>query len=103
MDEYEMSEEETNVVKKIIIGNDVYIGYGSTVLGGVTIGDGAIIAAGSVVTKDVPPYTIYGGVPAKFIKNKEIADSDIRNFNYDDPQYLFKMEEILKKYSKKKS
>jgi chloramphenicol O-acetyltransferase type B len=50
------------------IGNDVWIGAGSIVLDGVTIGDGAIIAAGAVVNKDVPPYAIVGGVPAKFIK-----------------------------------
>jgi acetyltransferase-like isoleucine patch superfamily enzyme len=55
----------------VIIGNDVWVGCNSTILPGVTIGDGAIIAAGSVVTKSVPPYTIVGGVPATFIKNRE--------------------------------
>ena len=53
---------------KIVIGNDVWLGYGVTVLPGVTIGDGAICAAGAVVTKDVAPYSIVGGNPAKFIK-----------------------------------
>ena len=48
----------------ILIGNDVWIGYEAVILSGVTIGDGAIVAARSVVTKDVPPYTIVGGVPA---------------------------------------
>ncbi|MEM5663830.1 CatB-related O-acetyltransferase [Bacillus toyonensis] len=52
-----------------IIGNDVWIGGRVIILQGVTIGDGAIIAAGAVVNKDVPPYTIVGGVPAKPIKN----------------------------------
>lgn len=51
-----------------IIGNDVWIGINAIVLRGVTIGDGAIIAAGAVVTKDVAPYSIVGGVPAKHIK-----------------------------------
>ena len=49
----------------IIIGNDVWIGYEALILSGVTIGDGAIIGARAVVTKDVPPYTIVGGVPAR--------------------------------------
>lgn len=54
--------------KQVIIGNDVWIGTRATILDGVRIGDGAIIAAGAVVTKDVPPYAIVGGVPAKLIK-----------------------------------
>ena len=53
-----------------IIGNDVWIGYGATILNGAKIGDGAIIAAGSVVTKDVEPYSIVGGNPAKLIKKR---------------------------------
>lgn len=54
----------------IIIGNDVWIGYEAVVLAGVTIGDGAIIGTHAVVTKDVPPYTIVGGVPAKPIRKR---------------------------------
>lgn len=53
---------------KIEIGDDVWIGYGSTILSGVKIGQGAIVAAGSVVVKDVPEYSIVGGVPAKILK-----------------------------------
>ena len=52
----------------LIIGNDVWIAAGAHVLRGITIGDGAVIAANSVVTKDVPPYAIVGGVPAKILK-----------------------------------
>lgn len=52
----------------IIIGNDVWLGANVIVVDGVKIGDGAIVAAGSVVTKDIPPYAIVGGVPAKIIK-----------------------------------
>ena len=52
----------------IIVSDDVWIGYGTTILSGVHIGQGAVVAAGSVVTKDVPPYAIVGGVPAKVIK-----------------------------------
>ena len=54
----------------INIGNDVWIGANATILDGVSIGNGAIIAAGSVVTKDVMPYTIFAGVPARFLKNR---------------------------------
>ena len=50
------------------IGNDVWLGHGVKVLKGLAIGDGAIVAAGAVVTKDVPPYAIVGGVPAKLIR-----------------------------------
>ena len=53
----------------IKIGSHVWIGSNSTVLPGVTIGDWAVVAAGAVVTKDVPAKTVVGGVPARFIKN----------------------------------
>lgn len=52
----------------ICVDDDVWIGYGSIIMSGVHIGQGAIVAAGAVVTKDVPPYAIVGGVPAKVIK-----------------------------------
>lgn len=54
----------------IVVGNDVWIGYEAVILAGVTIGDGAVIGARAVVTKDVPPYTIVGGVPAKEIRKR---------------------------------
>ena len=54
----------------IVIGNDVWIGYEAVILAGVTIGDGAIVGARAVVTKDVPPYTIVGGVPARPIRKR---------------------------------
>jgi len=53
----------------IKIGNDVWIGMNSVILGGVNIGNGAVIAAGSIVTKDVPEKSLVGGSPARFIKN----------------------------------
>ena len=61
----------------VIIGNDVWIGAGATILSGVTIGDGAVIGAQSLVTKDVPPYTIVGGNPATTLKLR-FAEAEIR-------------------------
>jgi acetyltransferase-like isoleucine patch superfamily enzyme len=53
-----------DMFKRVSVGNDVWTGHNVNVMGGVTVGDGAIIAAGSVVTKDVPPYAMVAGVPA---------------------------------------
>ena len=75
-----------------IIGNDVWVGAGAIILRGIKIGDGACIAAGAVVTKDVPPYAIVGGNPAKIIKysfSKEII-SDLQLLKWWD----FPMEKI---------
>ena len=58
----------------IKIGNDVWIGYNATIMAGVTIGDGAIIATNATVTKDVAPYTIVGGNPAKAIRKRFSED-----------------------------
>jgi len=52
----------------IIIGNDVWVGYGATILSGVTVGDGAAIGAGALVSRDVEPFAIVGGNPAKIIR-----------------------------------
>lgn len=66
----------------IVIGNDVWIGYEAVILSGVTVRDGAVIGTRAVVTKDVPPYTIVGGVPARPIR---------RRF---DPQTIARLEEL---------
>jgi virginiamycin A acetyltransferase len=58
-----------------VIGNDVWIGYDTLIMPGVTIGDGAIIAARSVVTADVPPYAIAGGNPARIVRQRFDSDS----------------------------
>jgi phosphonate metabolism protein (transferase hexapeptide repeat family) len=63
---------------RVTIGHDVWIGHGAIILAGVTIGTGSIVGAGAVVSKDVEPYTIVGGVPAKPIRKRfapEIADA----------------------------
>ena len=61
-DEFKYADSDRNYV---VIGNDVWIGACVTIINGVTIGDGAMVLAGAVVSKDVPPYAIVGGVPAK--------------------------------------
>lgn len=61
-----------------IVEDDVWIGHNVTIVGGIRIGKGSIIAAGSVVNKDVPPCEIWGGVPAKKIKNRFPSDNDTK-------------------------
>jgi chloramphenicol O-acetyltransferase type B len=63
---------------EVTIEDDVWIGYGSIVLSGVTIGKGSIVATGSIVTRDVEPYSIFGGVPAKKIADRFDNDSDLQ-------------------------
>ena len=82
--------------KKVIIGNDVWIGINVSIMGGVTIGDGAIIGSHSLVTKNVEPYTIVGGVPAKKIRmrfNDEIISALIRYkwWNYSENKIMEKI------------
>ena len=57
-------------LQRVTVGNDVWIGHGAIILPGLTVGNGAAIAAGSVVTKDVGPYTIVAGNPAKIVRNR---------------------------------
>lgn len=74
----------------IEIGNDVWIGTRATILDGVKVGHGAIIAAGAVVTKDVPPYAVVGGVPAKIIKyrfNEQQISELLSSKWWDDKKY----------------
>lgn len=65
-----------NYTAPIVVGENVWIGSNATILQGVTIGDNAIVAAGAVVTKDVEPGTIVGGVPARFIKTVAEAENE---------------------------
>lgn len=63
-----------DIAESIIVEDNVWIGGKSIILQGVTIGEGAVVAAGSVVSKDVEPYTIVGGNPARFIKKREMKE-----------------------------
>jgi acetyltransferase-like isoleucine patch superfamily enzyme len=62
-------------LRETLVESDVWIGYGSVILSGVCIGRGSIVAAGSVVTKSIPPYEIWGGVPARRIKARFEAEA----------------------------
>jgi acetyltransferase-like isoleucine patch superfamily enzyme len=68
-----------DVNKQVIIEDDVWIGYGAIIMHGVKIGEGAVIAAGAVVTKEVPPYSIYGGVPASEIRKRFSAEEETKH------------------------
>ena len=74
-----------------IVGNDVWIGAGAQILRGVSIGDGAVVAAGSIVTKNVPPYAIVGGVPAKVLKYRfdETVIKELLSIKWWDLDYSF--------------
>lgn len=64
-------------LRRTVIGDDVWVGAHTIIMTGVHIGNGAIVAAGSVVTKDIPPYSIYGGVPARLIKMRFTDQGEI--------------------------
>lgn len=83
----------------IKVCDDVWIGYGATIMSGVSIGQGAVVAAGAVVTKDVPPYAVVGGMPARVIKyrfNKEQIDKLMKiDFSKIDKNYVAENIDLL--------
>ena len=78
-----------------IIGNDVWIGSNAVIKGGVQVGNGAIVAAGAVVTKNIPPYAIVAGVPAKIIRYR--FEEDVVNKLLDLKWWDWSVEDIIKK------
>jgi acyl-[acyl carrier protein]--UDP-N-acetylglucosamine O-acyltransferase len=80
-------------VEKTVIGNKVFLGAHSIILAGVKVGDGAIIGAGAIVTKDVGPYTVVAGNPARYICNVEeyIQKCESRNVLFDTPKNFEKI------------
>lgn len=85
----------------IIISDDVWIGYGAMILSGVNIGQGAVVATGAVVTKNVPPYAIVGGIPARILKYRFSQDiiKILLNIDYDkfDKAIIFSNKNLLEK------
>lgn len=89
----------------ILVDDDVWIGYGATILSGVHIGQGAVIAAGALVTKDVEPYAIVGGVPAKTIRYRfgEERRKELLYVNYSKLDTAFVREHIEELYKEVKT
>lgn len=90
--------------KDVVVESDVWIGMNVTLLSGVTVGRGATLASGAVVTKDIPPYCVAGGVPAKFIKFKwtidEILEHESKLYPEEERFKREQLEEIFKAYHK---
>ena len=85
----------------IVLEDDVWVGYRATILDGVTIHRGGVVAAGAVVCKDVPPYTVVGGVPAKPIKQRfdDATIARLMEFDYSKVDRLWIQERIQQLYS----
>lgn len=90
--------------KDVVVEEDVWMGVNVTLLSGVNVGRGSIVAAGAVVTKDVPPYSIVGGVPAKFIKFKwtidQVLEHEAKLYPVEERYTREQLEKIFAKYKR---
>lgn len=107
---YGFTEDKTIKSKPVVIEDDVWVGFNAIILGGVKIGKGAVIGAGSVVTKDVPPYSIVAGNPAKVIKYRFSSEeiSALNDINWcswnrekikEEIQYFKRLDLFIQKYN----
>lgn len=101
--DYEISDKRPEDDKPVIIDNDIWVGANVLILNGVHINRGAIVGGGSLVTKEVPPYAIVGGVPAKVLKWRfsieQILEHEEKLYPKDERLSKHCLEEIIKKYS----
>ena len=109
------TKDERRMIKPTLIGNDVYIGESVVIQGGIEIGDGSVIASRSVVTKDVEPYSVVGGIPAKILKKRFSDDiiEDLMNIRWWDfhhdvireniDSFTLEIEEFIRHWSKLKN
>jgi len=98
LSDYKISDKLPEDDRPVVIKNDVWVGANVTILNGVTIGRGCVIAAGSVVIRNVKPYSIVGGVPARFIKHrwsvKEIIKHEENLYSLDDRIDISSIEQL---------
>lgn len=84
----DLIKESSCFMRATTIGNDVWIGARAIILNGLTVGDGAVIGAGAVVTKDIPPYTIVAGVPAKELKKRRVKKANWWNLSKEEVKQM---------------
>ena len=105
MFDYELSDKLESDDQPVVISEDVWVGTGAIILKGVNVGRGSIIAAGAVVNKAVGPYSIFGGVPAKFIKFRwtidEIMEHERQLYQENERFTKNELEELFKIYGKR--